>query len=940
MCVTFADPKDPQREVLTGLQLKKLQSDTDTHPAVKALAKRASDRDPLLICGKTAQRCHHKSLVVTSVHVYDIPMADWPTIMENKGARMVEGCLLYSKKVLQDPSGVFSAAGVRFEVDRAEDKFRMGFVNSPSWWYNHSWREYARYGADQLLYGKTGVYSYKVVERRGDTIFFRILRVGGKPRDLPEQHYKLPGVPMVRVSGFDVSSGKSMARAPLKEWHWPAPLWEDMVGHAQERFEKKTLTADAMFNFYRSVAPRQTINSVVTFGGYSVDMDDLVALVVMSSITAVVESLNTNATIRSILDAEMGSRVGSSESTLYKVMASLGTITWVGYRYSFGFLTDWVRNRVSKLNSQSFADAMRVEWAPVVEMRVLPMELVMGKTWRASFGITPSAYHAGFSEEVRLAAPFDHVTAAANDPDMAEIVMDLFGDALPQQVQSTLQESVDKKRDQERAALEEQSVNETPSVSRYLGSTKVDSVTGASEDSPLHNERRSAILEAITEAELEQVQISAECRKTYAELMASGVPNETACRAGKEVYRSPEFWWINQGVFERSLLGTALEEFDHMAVFVPEHSGRVGGNVRPVQSEIFEGLSEGKQVCREYFKLTDSKFTGWAMVTDSLRVYNGPEIVQSMRKALDIVAEYDVVLCEGPPGCGKTTKIVSSVQQGDGVFCPMRVSVRETRDRIRDKRKGLKFNVRRDCSTLDAFLVNWGRDKKVTALKFLRVFIDEAFAAHAGKWYALCALVGARTVFAYGDRQQIPHVPRAVLASMHARIRCQREDTTFESYRCPHDAVAAVGDLYGWRVRSASSVKHSLKQGTLEVVGDFPDGCVMLGMYQSDKKEIHRMYSSSRKKFKVMTVHESQGNTFKDVWMHRFDTRRREDGSSLYDKPNYVNVGMTRHTNSFLYRLPSGLSDEVTRRIAQGTSVRRVAAAADLASAGEAKEVM
>jgi len=937
MCVTFADPKDPQREVLTGLQLKKVESDPSAMPSVRELAKKAIQRDKQLICGKRAQDCCYKTPVVISVHVYDIPMADWPTIMENKGAKLVEGCMLFSPRILEQKRGNFPAAGVRFEVDRDADRFSMGFINSPSWWYSHSWREYARYGADQLLYGKTGVFSYKIVERRGDTIFFRILRVGGRPREMPEQHYKLPGVAMVRVIGFDVNSGKSAKTSPAKEWHWPRPLWEDMVSHAQERFEKKTLTADSMFNFYRSVAPRQTINSVVTFGGHSVHMDELVALVVMSSVTAIVESLTTNETVRAMLDQEVAQRMGSAESTIFKVVSSLSNITWVGYRYSFGLLTDWIRNKAGKLGSVELAEAMRVEWTPVVEMRVLPMELVMSKTWRAAFGFTPSAFHKGFSEEVRTAAPFDHVTAAAGDPDMAEVVMDLFGDALPQHVQLSLQASVDKKNEMESARVAELAASENVGTS-HQGSTKVDSVTGTADDTPLANERRSAILEAITEVEMEQIQISAECRKTYAELTTSGVPNEGACRSGKEVYRSPEFWWLNQGLFEKSLLGTTLEEFDHMAVYIPHHSGKIGGNVQPVQSELFEGMSEGRMVCREYFKLTDSTFTGWALVTDSLRVYNGPEIVQSLRQALNMQVEFDVVLCEGPPGCGKTTKIVSSVQQGDGVFCPMRVSVRETRDRIRTKRKGLKFNVRRDCGTLDSFLVNWGRDKKVTAMRFLRVFIDEAFAAHAGKWYALCALLGVRTVFAYGDRQQIPHVPRAVLASMHARIKCQREDTTFLSYRCPQDAVAAIGDLYGWKIRSASEVKVSLHQGTLEAAADFPDGCVMLGMYQSDKKEIHRMYSSSGKKFKVMTVHESQGNTFKDVWMHRFDARRRSDGSSLYDKPNYVNVGMSRHTSTFLYRLPSGLEDEVTRRITQGKSIRRMVAAAEQATAGESKE--
>jgi len=112
-------------------------------------------------------------------------------------------------------------------------------------------------------------------------------------------------------------------------------------------------------------------------------------------------------------------------------------------------------------------------------------------------------------------------------------------------------------------------------------------------------------------------------------------------------------------------------------------------------------------------------------------------------------------------------------------------------------------------------------------------------------------------------------------------------------------------------------------------------------MYQDDKKVIAQLYKAVTTSYRIMTVHEAQGNTFQHVRLHRFVRGKSQthvpDAFDLFQKDSYVLVAMTRHTHSFGYFTQMG-EDNVTRRIRQGKLQSRINAAADLASAGEPVE--
>jgi len=402
-----------------------------------------------------------------------------------------------------------------------------------------------------------------------------------------------------------------------------------------------------------------------------------------------------------------------------------------------------------------------------------------------------------------------------------------------------------------------------------------------------------------------------------------------------EVFSNPEYWWVENGIVERSFSGAPVEGFIHAAVFcpVPVDESRL---VLVVEDE-FKGQSRGEYVERMYYKLVGSSYTGWGYTDDSLLVHNGPAVVRALEASLDKPMDFQLVLHQGPPGCGKTSAIVKAADEGDVFLVPVRKAARELAERLVAHNHRFKSVVGTRVRTTDSYLVNCLSHKQVKKLTAVRLMADEAFMTRAGRWYAAAAMLGVSEVHAYGDVKQIPHVPRAECPKLHLRVVPQAEYHTWLSYRCPPELVACWGSQYDWRVRSTSRVKGVVKQVATVKGMAVPSGCVMMGMYQADKLAIGKLYRGCGVKILIMTVHESEGNTYAHVRLHRFDLRKRTDSFSLYDKEPYALVAMSRSTESFTYVSPD-LGDLVSTWIKRGQDPRRVAAAADTESAGVSKE--
>ncbi|QKN22649.1 replicase [Erysiphe necator associated ssRNA virus 6] len=915
VCNPVYDPKDPSRGTLRHMKISKIARDLDRSLDTRALAQRYLSGDKSFACGGTAEDCHHKAKVSMSVHVYDIKMEDWPKIMENCGASMHVGVVLFPKTAYDSAVGELSSARARYEIDTEKNEFRMGFIDSPSWWYSHNWLDYMRYGVDQIIAYKGARYSYKVTERRGDTLFFQILKVAGEPQ-LARQCYRLPTVPMVRVDGFELETASyKKASSPIRpKVHWfPSALWEDMLQEGCMMFERGVMTYDRLYNYYRVVSPRNTINGVLIAGGQRVAQDQLVALITHVGLCAASTVMLAQKTSRA-LTAEIQAKRGAVSGLARFAQLFLESVSLTAGRLFYGPL-QWFCEIIAKSPEQALLDQM-VEWSYEPQVVDVKFSSLVGDGFSKMVNWQEESPEDIFRSHYLEMSDNDHIIAMQQAPALATMMMEVLSDDVtPEQMT------------QMRAAA----------ASTVGGTTVVGSEANVNvdkADETLIAGRRNAIQECIDESKLENQKLESSCEKIFrACTFGNGSPDERVLRTRAEEYYQPDLWEVRNGVIVSSVLGLKPADCRYSALFTLKTDVATGSRFRTVYDDTYKSVDGGET--KEYKVFSDSSYTGYALSMDRLLIYNGPEIQETLALALDMSHDYVVELRQGPPGCGKTYSLLQALGRQDVAMCPVRESAMDTRARLLEKDPRFP-DARLKIRTVDSYLVNY-RVAATKAIYAETLHADEAFMTHSGKWYAAAALLGVKRIVAYGDVKQIPHVPRVQAPSLYLRLLAQVQHTEYLTRRCPADSVAAWGHVYDWRVRSTSDVKHSLSVTTDWQQKTLKDGHVLLCMYQADKKELRKMFSSfyRTKRLQIMTVHESEGKTFDDVWLFRFDTRPRDDNMSLFDQEPYVLVGMSRHRKSFCYVRPRVLGDLVDKWIQNAADPRVVAAAADVKSAGQ-----
>lgn len=925
VCAPVLDLKDPTRAPMRMMAAKRLLA-TSTSEVQKVLARMYIEQDKRFVCNRKAEDCDYQAKLSMSIHVYDVPIDMWPVIMARCGAVVHEGVVLYPLAALDSTVGVLSKARARFEVDVASDRFCMGFANSPSWWYDHSWSRFMRYGSDQIINYDGVRYSYRVTERRGDTLFFRIVKLDGEVGRIGRQYYNVPGVRMVRVEGFvydprEKFKAKSGAvlRARREPAYFPARLWKDMLQEAMMRFEHGDLSFDKMYNYYRTVSPRHTVNGVLVSGGERVGKDQIVDLVVRSGLCAAAKVMLEQRTSRVVTAAAMADREFYSRSGWSQVMSVFfGSVLTVAKSLVYYPLV-WFCD----LLLSNYASGMQAElssWADEPEVKEFPFSSLVSVELRDKYYSWVHRDETVVDPEFMLDhyaanAAADHFRAIKDHPNLARIVKETCGDMSADKLSETVNAGV--------------SVSENEET--VIGSEKTSSLVTDEQV----NMRRNAIRECVEESRLEQQKLRGMCERVYGACTDSkGDPIQSMLTRRAEEFYQPDLWWVSAGIIAKSQLGVDGKECKYSALYTPRPD-KHGEVFRTVKDEVYEN-DEGEST--DYRVFTSTDYTGWALSMERLAIYNGPEIQETLEIALNCEHRYVVILKQGPPGCGKTYDLLNAMDEQDVAMCPVRESAMDTRARLGEKKPQFP-NLRGRVRTIDSYLVNYGSDR-VKSIAARALHADEVYMSHSGKWYAAAALLGVQVVYAYGDEEQIPHVSRVQAASAYLRVIANEKHVKFDIYRCPADALAAWGFIYEWRARTHSKVKNSMRVETDASTLVMPNGCVLMCMYQADKKQLLHKYAMavSKKGVRVMTVHESEGKTFKDVWFFRFDTRVRQDDMSLYDKQAYALVAMSRHTHTFVYIRPRNLNDKIDQWYARSQNVRAIAAAVDLKSVGITKQ--
>nr|BCG11495.1 129 kDa replicase [Sunn-hemp mosaic virus] len=254
-----------------------------------------------------------------------------------------------------------------------------------------------------------------------------------------------------------------------------------------------------------------------------------------------------------------------------------------------------------------------------------------------------------------------------------------------------------------------------------------------------------------------------------------------------------------------------------------------------------------------------------------------------------------ITLVDGVPGCGKTQEILSRFDaNSDLILVQGREACEMIRRRANDNVPGsaTKENVR----TFDSFVMNRKPGK------FKTLWVDEGLMVHPGLINFCINISCVSSVYIFGDRKQIPFINRVMnfsipdnLAKLYYDEIVSRDTTK----RCPLDVTHFLNSVYEKRVMSHSNVQRSLECKMISgkaKINDYRSILAegkLLTFTQEDKEYLLKAGFKD-----VNTVHEAQGETYRDVNLIRVTATPLTIVSA--GSP-HVTVALSRHTNRFVY---------------------------------------
>lgn len=315
------------------------------------------------------------------------------------------------------------------------------------------------------------------------------------------------------------------------------------------------------------------------------------------------------------------------------------------------------------------------------------------------------------------------------------------------------------------------------------------------------------------------------------------------------------------------------------------------------------------------------RMSDYVIVCDQTYLCNNRLILDNL-SALDLgPVNCSFELVDGVPGCGKSTMIVNSANPCvDVVLSTGRAATDDLIERFASK--GFPCKLKRRVKTVDSFLMHCV-DGSLTGdvLHF-----DEALMAHAGMVYFCAQIAGAKRCICQGDQNQISFKPRVSQVNLRFSSLVGKFDVVTEkreTYRSPADVAAVLNKYYTGDVRTHNATANSMtvrKIVSKEQVSLKP-GAQYITFLQSEKKELVNLLALRKVAAKVSTVHESQGETFKDVVLVR--TKPTDD--SIARGREYLIVALSRHTQSLVYETVK--EDDVSKEIRESAALTKAALA-------------
>lgn len=927
------DVKDPARAAMVDMRLKMIAKDPGSSENSRIMAQSILRNE-----GKYFQRGSLETFTgrfdagVMS-HVYDVPLKEIPAMMARCGMLLFECVMHYSDRFHFEEEGELESVGARFRVSKG--RFEMGFVGSPAHWYGHEWGQFIAYGADQVIDAGDHRYSYKVTERRGDTISARILQVGGGARPNVLQHVVRPGVPMIEVSTYEfpTKADVELGRKFRTKRYYPVDIWENMVRSAMQDASNQQLDFRKHVRTYRNLVAGHKYNGVTAVTG-TVPTTDVPWLVVDSAVYALTQILLLRREIKSFIATEMERRLVSEKwlpsVAISAFLQTLVTVTglplvpleWLGEK-SMRFFEKVVDGVISTAPVKQLVrlDAAVLDSSLSVRDTAQPEMLSLQEEAKRLLDIEEFA--AAVLEEARK----DKEQAPKEDAEVVHVA----GERVDESVTAVASSSVTA---YDIASGKPDWLPLSPPgsgvVERYLGS-KVGHTPA---------QRREAVFEAVKVCAAEAQTLEVWCAEKYRKYALGRDPDAVEIGPISEANQDLDFWRVTEGVIGESVLGKAPEAFAAAGVYCPRPVEVMDDGVVRTTTlyPVVEATYDWKKTFRVH-KVIQPEYTGWVLTCRALNVFNGRQVAAGLRASTTLAADYEMGAIIGGPGCGKSYSIAELYARGAMVVTPLRSSAADVRAALVKRKKLTERAAVRCVRTLDSILCEVGSGagkERFNVPKAARVYVDECFNALAGKFYAVLSLLGAKEIIVYGDKLQIPPQVRAHIATMYGHIEPQHEIARDSVRRSVDVVLACFNGHYGDKLRTLNRENGEVKM--IQGVDNFvkrSDDILYLCMNQADKHKIARLYPDAVGK--VYTTNEAQGKDAEEVVLFNFEARKMnpENVMYLYFRPEYVNVAISRAKRFFTYAYTSPYEDLVKKWIERGRSPQLIAGGTDISTAGQ-----
>lgn len=270
-----------------------------------------------------------------------------------------------------------------------------------------------------------------------------------------------------------------------------------------------------------------------------------------------------------------------------------------------------------------------------------------------------------------------------------------------------------------------------------------------------------------------------------------------------------------------------------------------------------------------------------------------------------------ITMVNGVAGCGKTYSILKSAVVGKDMVV---TSTKAARDEYLKIRPEAKQHYR----TIDSVVLNGAVVDADSTL-----YVDEATMSHFGTILLASLVLGVSLVKLYGDLRQIQWICRVV--DFPHRFSGMLYDDYVEqnvTYRSPKIMYKVLCKVYPELV-IASNVEgrilvRKIAISSMPTISELTYGAdvnspnLVMVFTQAEKQAMSSIIHVDDP-IVLLTVHEAEGQTFRNVMLVRLSQHENE----IYSSPQHLLVAMTRHKENLTYFSPL-ISDDISSALTEG----------------------